>query len=72
MVPDALWERIEPLLPKRERRFRYPGRLPVPGRFGRPRRSPDSLFADRGYDHDIYRDQVRARGIVPAIARRNT
>ncbi|MGW4568247.1 VIT1/CCC1 transporter family protein, partial [Streptomyces sp. NPDC004561] len=25
---------------------------------------PDSLFADRGYDHDIYRDQVRARGIV--------
>ncbi|MGC0407712.1 transposase [Streptomyces sp. SAI-163] len=33
---------------------------------------PDSLFADRGYDHDIYRDQVRARGIVPAIARRGT
>ena len=25
-VPDGLWERIEPLLPKRERRFRYPGR----------------------------------------------
>src|SRR6266478_5563827 len=25
-VPDRLWERIEPLLPKRERRFRYPGR----------------------------------------------
>jgi transposase len=42
------------------------------GRVGRPRRRPDSLFADRGYDHDIYRDQVRARGIVPAIARRGT
>lgn len=26
VVPDGLWERVEPLLPKRERRFRYPGR----------------------------------------------
>jgi transposase len=25
-VPDGLWERIEPLLPARTRRFRYPGR----------------------------------------------
>ena len=25
-VSDGLWERIEPLLPKKERRFRYPGR----------------------------------------------
>lgn len=33
------------------------------------RRRPGSLFADRGYDHDIYRTQVRSRGIVPAIAR---
>ncbi|KND45514.1 transposase [Streptomyces stelliscabiei] len=45
---------------------------PLRGGVGRPRRRPDSLFADRGYDHDIYRDQVRARGIVPAIARRGT
>uniref|UniRef100_UPI003F5845A7 IS5 family transposase n=1 Tax=Streptomyces griseoaurantiacus TaxID=68213 RepID=UPI003F5845A7 len=45
---------------------------PVRGRVGRPRRKPASLFADRGYDHDIYRDQVSARGIVPAIARRGT
>ncbi|MFC8567331.1 IS5 family transposase [Streptomyces sp. NPDC057245] len=45
---------------------------PVRGRIGHPRRRPDSLFADRGYDHDVYRDQVRARGIVPAIARRGT
>ncbi len=45
---------------------------PVRGRVGRPRRKPDSLFADRGYDHDVYRDQVRGRRIVPAIARRST
>ncbi|MFE1879994.1 IS5 family transposase [Streptomyces diastatochromogenes] len=45
---------------------------PVRGRVGRPRRKPDSLFADRDYDHDTYRDQVRDRGIVPAIARRGT
>jgi transposase len=45
---------------------------PVRGRVGRPRRKPDSLFADRGYDHDIYRDRVRDRGIVPAIACRGT
>ncbi|WP_406436712.1 IS5 family transposase [Streptomyces sp. NBC_01613] len=45
---------------------------PVRGRVGRPRRKPDALFADRGYDHDIYRDQVRDRGIVPAIARRGS
>jgi transposase len=25
-VPDGLWQRIEPLLPKTQRRFRYPGR----------------------------------------------
>ena len=28
-VPDGLWERIEPLLPARQRRFRYPGRKPL-------------------------------------------
>ncbi|GHH84942.1 hypothetical protein GCM10018793_51070 [Streptomyces sulfonofaciens] len=45
---------------------------PVRGRRGRPRRKPQSVFADRGYDHNIYRDQVRARGILPVIARRGT
>ncbi|MGW7283636.1 IS5 family transposase [Streptomyces sp. NPDC054844] len=43
----------------------------VRGRVGRPRRKPDSVFADRGYDHDIYRE-IRAHQIVPAIARRGT
>ncbi|MFE4779778.1 IS5 family transposase [Streptomyces sp. NPDC056716] len=45
---------------------------PVRGRRGRPRRRPDRLHADRGYDHDKYREQVRAVGITPVIARRGT
>src|ERR687888_439270 len=31
-VPDGLWERLEPLLPKKPRRFRYPGRKPLDDR----------------------------------------
>jgi transposase len=31
-VPDALWERLAPLIPERPRRFRYPGRRPVDDR----------------------------------------
>jgi transposase len=32
VVSDELWRRIEPLLPKVERRFRYPGRKRLPDR----------------------------------------
>src|SRR6266545_510321 len=32
VVSDELWKRIEPLLPKVERRFRYPGRKRLPDR----------------------------------------
>ena len=32
IASDELWELIEPLLPKRERRFRYPGRKRLPDR----------------------------------------
>lgn len=32
VVSDALWERVEPLLPRVERRFRYPGRKRLPDR----------------------------------------
>jgi transposase len=32
IVSDELWELVEPLLPKRERRFRYPGRKRFPDR----------------------------------------
>src|SRR4051794_17458127 len=31
-LPDGLWERIEPLLPRAPRRFRYPGRKPLDDR----------------------------------------
>jgi transposase len=31
-VSDGLWQRIEPLLPTRERSFRYPGRKPLDDR----------------------------------------
>ena len=37
---------------------------PIRGRRGRPRRRPRELFADRGYAHDSYRRQLRARGIA--------
>ena len=43
---------------------------PIRGLRGRPRRKPRELFADRGYDHDKYRRQLRARGITPRIAPR--
>jgi transposase len=43
---------------------------PIRGRRGRPRRRLRELFADRGYDHDIYRRQRRARGIRPRIVHR--
>ncbi len=43
---------------------------PVRGKRGRPRRRPRALYADRGYDHDIYRHRLRERGITPKIARR--
>jgi len=45
---------------------------PIRGRRGRPRRRPDMVYADRGYDHDKYRRLLRARGIGHRIARRNT
>ncbi len=42
------------------------------GKRGRPRQRPSKVYADRGYDHDKHRRLVRARGITPVIARRNT
>lgn len=32
IVSDELWEIIEPLIPKKKRRLRYPGRKPIPDR----------------------------------------
>jgi transposase len=48
-------------------------RIPaVRGIVGRPRRRPEQLVGDRGYDYDGYRSQLRQRGITPIIARRAT
>ena len=38
-IDEGLWQRLEPLLPVRERRFRYPGRLPV-----EPRRCVEGIL----------------------------
>ncbi len=46
------------------------GMPPVRGKRGCPRRGPRALYADRGYDHELYRRRLRERGIVPKIARR--
>ena len=40
------------------------------GRPGRPRRRPDRLTADRGYDSNALRDQLQQRGIQAEIANR--
>jgi transposase len=44
----------------------------VAGRAGRPRKRPASVIADRGYDSDRHRVQLRGRRITPIIARRLT
>lgn len=43
---------------------------PVTGKVGRPRKRSDRLLADRGYDFDKYRRELRKRGVKPIIARR--
>jgi transposase len=45
---------------------------PVRGRVGRPRRRPDRVTADRAYDHQPQRRELRKRGISAEIARRQT
>jgi len=44
----------------------------VAGKVGHPKRRPANLYADRGYDSDPHRAEVKARGIKPHIARRYT
>ena len=45
---------------------------PVRGKLGRPRKRSERLLADRGYDFDKYRRELRRRGIKAQIARRLT
>jgi transposase len=48
------------------------GITPVAGKVGRQRQRPDRIVADRGYDHDSHRRELRRRGVKPSIARRGT
>jgi transposase len=45
---------------------------PVAGKVGRPRKKPDAVLADRGYDFTKHRRLLWARGIKPVIAKRGT
>lgn len=45
---------------------------PIAGKVGRPRRRPDAVQGDRGYDSEPHREELRARRIQPILARRNT
>lgn len=42
----------------------------VAGRPGRPRRRPDALLGDKGYDSNPNRRELRKRGILPVISRK--
>jgi IS5 family transposase len=43
---------------------------PVKGRRGRPRKRPAKLHADKAYDSNPLREELRQRGITSRIARR--
>ena len=43
---------------------------PVKGKPGRPKRKPAAVYADRGYDSEPLRHQLRTRGIRPYLAKR--
>jgi len=45
---------------------------PLQGKQGRPRHRPDCIVGDRGYDAEAIRQGLRARHIVPWLAKRNT
>jgi transposase len=45
---------------------------PVAGKPGRPRRRPERLQGDRGYDSEPHRKGLRQRRIEPVIAKRGT
>ncbi|MFI1769954.1 IS5 family transposase, partial [Streptomyces sp. NPDC020800] len=45
---------------------------PVAGRPGRPRRRPEALLGDKGYDSNPNREELRKRRILPVISRKGT
>jgi transposase len=46
--------------------------LPVRGKRGRPKRRPETVYADRAYDSDPHRAALEDLGITPHLARKNT
>ena len=45
---------------------------PVAGKVGRPKQRPEKMYADRAYDSDPHREELRQRSIDPQVARRHT
>ena len=45
---------------------------PLRGKRGRPRRRPEAVQGDRGYDSQAHRRWLRRLGIQPVLAERNT
>jgi hypothetical protein len=45
---------------------------PVHGKLGRPRHRFDRVQGDRAYDSEPHRRHLRARGLRPVLAKRNT
>ena len=43
---------------------------PVAGRVGHPRKRPDALLGDKGYDSDPNRRELRERRVLPVISRK--
>lgn len=41
---------------------------PVAGRVGHPRKRPEALLGDKGYDSEPNRRELRKRGILPVIS----
>jgi transposase len=44
----------------------------VSGKVGHPQKRPEVLYADRAYDSEPHRQEMRKRRIIPRFARRNT
>jgi transposase len=44
---------------------------PIAGKPGHPKRCPEEVYADRAYDSEPHREELRHRGIDPHLARRN-
>ncbi|MDC0771733.1 transposase [Streptomyces sp. HD] len=43
---------------------------PLAGKSGRPRRRPEALLGDKGYDSNPNRRELRRRRILPVISRK--